>query len=206
MNKWKMIVSILTAALIIIMCNKYCGRHNKPDCITADTSFAVKTKVTSSRNLFTAGQVGNIKRMLIDSLKHVFNNTYQTISKSSYPVLKELDDLKRSSADTGVYTSIIDSNFIAKDSSGFITDSTYVKSVFVSHEKLPANCVHLLTVEQKSFTRQKEITRTITNREIIEKQRGFFERFKIVPNVSAGVGLITKTFDIYAGVGFCFEL
>ena len=193
-------------ALVMLVYTKYYTNKEKVVDTTSDTTSTTRIKIITAKNSFTAEQVGNIKRMLIDSLKAALIPLYSSKENGKeIHVEAKLNSLKDSSSSGYVYTSIIDSNFVSKDSTGFIIDSTYVKSTFISPTQLSKNSIHLLSVDQKSFCRQKETVTTITNTKIVEKQKSFFERFKIVPNISAGVGIITKTFDFYAGVGICFE-
>jgi len=104
------------------------------------------------------------------------------------------------------YVSEIDSNFAAVNDSGEVTDSLQITSTFISPEPLPENSLHLLLINHKSFNKEVFINRDITTTITVVKKKTWLERFIIIPNVSAGIGLIHRQFDFYAGVGIGYEL
>lgn len=55
-------------------------------------------------------------------------------------------------------------------------------------------------------THTEVITNTVEITKYIQKKRKFLDRFVIVPNVSAGYGLVNRNFDVYVGLGVGFEL
>lgn len=58
----------------------------------------------------------------------------------------------------------------------------------------------------KLNTHTEIVTNTVEITKYVEKKRKLLDRFKIVPNVSAGYGIFTKKVDIYAGIGVGIEL
>jgi|GEM_PF-2076325 hypothetical protein len=199
-----LIAIIITALLTFFLTREFAGKLETVE-KKSDTTKTTTAKISIIENTFTAAQVGKIKKVLIDSLDAVYRNKLLKLQTSPRPSpnLGEGED----SSDSGfVYMSELDTNFVAKDSSGSVTDSMHVKSTVVSTEPLPERLVHLIAVQHKSYNKETETTTTINNKEIVEKKESFFDRFRIMPNVSAGVGLFTKTFDVYAGIGVSFEL
>jgi hypothetical protein len=62
------------------------------------------------------------------------------------------------------------------------------------------------SLKMRLRTHTEVVTNTVEITKYIQKKRKFLDRFKIVPNVSAGYGIISKKPDIYVGVGVGFEL
>jgi len=170
----------------------------------SDTTSTTTTKITAEENTFTVEQVGNIKKVLIDSLRSVYGSIINQLT-SPQPSPCEGEGEDTTSVAEYAYVSEIDTNFVAKDSSGFTTDSMHVKSTFISPDPLPKKSIHFLTIDHTSFTKKTSTETTVTNTITVKKTKGFWDGFHIGPNVSAGVGMITKQFDFYAGVGITYE-
>jgi hypothetical protein len=206
-KEWEVILFSIILVAIMFFSNKYCSNKYEIVGTKSDTSKVTKTKIIKSKNIFTAEQVGKIKRVLIDSLSALYQAKIKNIStkkiSSTGNVYVQIKD--SNSYNKYVYQSVIDTNLIAKDSSGRVTDSTHVKSTFMSPLPLSQSCIHLLSILQKSFSKETETLTTISNTTFIEKKKNIFERFKIIPNVSPGFGLIHGLFDINVGVGITYE-
>ncbi len=206
-NGTKILIAIVVTALLTFFITREFTSEYEIVGTTSDTTKTTTTKITTSNNSFSAEQIGKIKRHLIDSL----SAEYKTMLKKNKPTekpsisLPPIETTKDSAASGYVYVSEIDTNFVAKDSAGEVTDSMHVKSTFISPAPLPENSIHTVSMDHKSFNKEKESTTTITNTNIVEKKKSFFDRFKIRPNVSAGYGITSRMFDVYAGIGITFE-
>lgn len=208
-NETKILIALVITVLLTFFITKECSTKYEVVGTNSDTTKTTTTKITTSLNSFSAEQIGKIKRRLIDSLSLAYRQAgavyMKKIKEQEKDQEHEQDQEKDSAYDKFVYTSEIDTNFVAKDSAGNVTDSMHVKSTFISPTPLPENSIHLVSMDHKSFTKEKETTTTITNSKIVEKKRSFFDRFRIIPNVSAGYGITSRMFDVYAGVGITFE-
>ncbi len=187
---------------------------DKTESKTSDTSKVITTTITTTENTFTAAQVGNIKRALIDSLTAIYGKKISALMKLQTSAKEEASPFAPSTPlrvlrvpplNDSVFISEVDTNFVAKDSTGFVTDSISVNSAFVSPTELNANSIHLLNIHHKSFNRNSETRTTINNKEVVIPGKSFFERFSIIPNVSAGYGYFNKKFDVFVGVGITYE-
>ena len=207
--KIKILIAVLiTGALTFFLTKEFAPEYEVIDTKT-DTTSTVKTTIEVTENTFSAEQVGNIKRVLMDSLSAVYGTIINSLSvsvSSSVRQSDEEDSLNLNLNSEYAYVSEIDSNFAAVDDSGNVTDSLHITSTFISPNPLPENSVHLMFVKHKSYSKEttREITITTTNT-VVEK-KSFFERFSIAPNISLGVGIFSKQFDMYAGVGFTYDL
>jgi len=202
-NKIQILIAIVISTLITFYLTRKCSDNHKIISAETDTSTAVTTKIYEVENSFSAIQSGRIKKILIDSINNIYKNKLFKIEQE----LKQRNAVNtKKNQDEFIYLSEIDTVYIATDSTGFIMDSIRIKSTVYSNEPLPDNLIHTLTLNHKSFNKEKEIITTITNKEIIEKKKSIFSLLKIIPNVSVGYGLINKTFDVYAGIGIIIEL
>lgn len=199
-NGTKILIAVVATALLTFFLTRECTSKYEVIGMASDTTKITKTKISVSTNLFSAEQVGKIKRRLIDSLSLAYRQAIKEQEKD-----QEQDQEKDSAYNKFVYTSEIDTNFVAKDSAGNVTDSMHVKSTFISPTPLPENSLHLVSMDHKSFNKETETNTTITNTNTVEKKRSFYDRFRIIPNVSAGYGITSRMFDVYAGVGITFE-
>ena len=204
-------------AVIVAVFLTFCITHNffkKNEIVGthSDTTTTTTTKITTSENVFTAVHVGKIKKMLIDSLDAVYKNKLAKLlttlrrQTADKPISTNSAEGKERNDSDYVFVSEIDTNFVAHDSSGAVTDSMNVKSTVISKEPLPESLIHLLMINHKSFYKETETSTTIKTIKIVEQKRSWIDRFQIRPNVSVGVGIFTKTFDAYAGVGISYEL
>lgn len=198
---------ILVAVVITALLTYFTTREFSPEYdivkSTTDTTITVTETITETENTFTAEQVGSIKQVLIDSLSAVYGAVINNLRKAE----TEKGRIGETAAEPEkqvAYVSEIDSSFVAVDDTGNVTDSINVTSTFISPDPLPENSLHLLRMKHKSFNRHTETTTTITTETLVEKRKSFLERFSISPNLSAGVGLISKQFDFYFGVGVSY--
>lgn len=198
-KNWHAILFAIVLVVVIPICNRYCSNKYETVGTTSDTTKTTTTKITTSVSSFSVEQVGKIKRR---ALIPAFS---QREKEKNSATETKLDAMKDSSSSGYVYVSEIDTNFVAKDSTGKVTDCMKVKSTFISPAPLPENSIHTVSVDHKSFNKETETTTTITNTNIVEKKKNFFDRFKIRPNVSAGYGITSRMFDVYAGIGITFE-
>lgn len=150
---------------------------------------------TVQENVFTAEQVGSIKKILVDSLEAIYKKSFPKtqVSESVKPEPPALPDAQAESSpgEEYAYISEIDTFFVVKDSSGRTTDSMRVVSTFISSEPIPEQNLHLVSLHHYSTSE------TIT----IPIEKGNFGEVKVGTNVSFGYGLINKQWDVYAGVG-----
>ena len=202
--KLKILIAVLiTGALTFFLTKEFAPEYEVVDKKT-DSTTTVTTTIEVTENTFSAEQVGNIKRVLMDSLSAVYGSIINRLKSSSSSSVS-LSEGEDTSGHNYAYVSEIDSNFAAVDDSGNVTDSLHITSTFISPNPLPENSVHLMFIRHKSYS--KEITRetVITTTNTVVRKKSFFERFSIAPNISAGIGLINKQFDVYAGVGISYE-
>jgi len=203
-KNWQIFLFAIVLVLVMFLCNKYCSQKYDVVGTSSDTTKTTTTRITTTVNSFSIEQIGKIKRHLIDSLSAFYKLRIKALTKVQ--TIKNSENTQDSSSFKNyVFLSEIDTNFVAKDSTGRVTDSTHVKSTFMSSIPLPENSIHFLSMTQKSFNKETETITTITNTKIVEKKKSFFNRFKIVPNISAGYGITSRMFDVYAGVGVTFE-
>jgi hypothetical protein len=205
--KIKILIAVLiTAAATFLLTKEFSPEYevvNKK----SDTTTTVKVKVKVQESSFSAEQVGNIKRVLIDSLSAVYGKRIKLSSSFDRLRMTGQDNNEDSTVKKEyAYVSEVDTVFVAVDENNEVTDSLHVTSTFISPEPLPESSLHLLNLKHKSFNKTVETETTITTTETVEQKKTFWNRFIIVPNVSAGIGLINRQFDIYAGVGIGFEL
>ncbi|MBI1936660.1 MAG: hypothetical protein HYS25_00905 [Ignavibacteriales bacterium] len=210
----KILIAIVITALFTFFLTRECTSKYEVANTESDTTETTTTKITVRQNTFTAVHVGKIKKILADSLDAVYKNLLVKFQTPHLPNLggekqdRDLDVVQSDSIGSDsryAYVSDMDTNFVTRDSSGFVIDSISVHTAVLSNKPLP-EVVQLLVINHKSFNKKEETTIKINNKEIVERKKSFFERFKISPNVSFGVGAFTKTFDVYAGIGISYEL
>ena len=200
--KIKILIAILiTAAATFFLTREFSSEYDVVN-KKSDTTSTTTTKITETENTFSAEQVGNIKRVLIDSLSAVYRAKYKSLSSS----LSVSENEDTTTEKKYAYVSEMDTVYVAVDENNEVTDSLHITSTFISPEPLPENSLHYLMIKHKSFNKEISKETTITTTETVEKGKSFWDHFVIVPNVSAGVGLINRQFDIYAGVGIGYEL
>lgn len=202
-----LVAATVTGLLTFFLTNEFCPGYKVIES-SSDTTKTVTEKISVNENSFSAEQVGNIKQILIDSLKEEYKfkiAAYQKYWNDSHPIQDKTEDVIESVYNDFAFVSEIDSNFVAKDSSGAVTDSMHITSTVISPEPLPESLIHLLSIAHTSFSKETEIETTIANSIIVEKKKNFIDRFQLSPSIGAGYGLIHKQFDVYAGVGFKYE-
>ena len=204
--KIKILIAVLiTAAATFFLTKEFSPEYEVVDKKT-DTTKTVTTKITETENTFTAEQVGNIKKVLIDSLQTIHKNKINRLMDDGKWSMEDVEEEDSSSEKKYAFVSELDSVYVAVDENNEVTDSMHITSTFISPDPLPENSLHLLMIKHKSFTKEISKETTITNTETIVREKTFWDHFIIVPNVSAGIGLINRQFDIYAGVGIGYEL
>jgi len=94
------------------------------------------------------------------------------------------------------------------DSTG--TTGTYTATVDTTlpDVKLSLTVVSRIPLDPEMYFLFKASTihKTITNTTTITHGLTFWQRFGISAQVGVGMGLITKQFDTYAGIGFHFQI
>lgn len=204
-NKLKYILGIIVAIIVLIVVGYFVfNKSAKVTHSTSNTETVTTDKITTEQNTFTVEQVAQIKRVLTDSLKHVYGAIIKGLSSrsSSGSSSSEEDTVELSPFS---YISEIDSNFVVKDDSGSVTDLFKVRSTFISPVLLAENSLHLLKINHTSFTKSVSTQTKTADTVFVETSKSFWERLTISPNISAGYGLFHKQFDVYTGVGLSFE-
>ena len=81
--KLKILIAVLiTGALTFFLTKEFAPEYEVIDTIT-DTTTTVQVQVKVQENLFSAEQVGNIKRVLTDSLSMVYGSIINRLKSSS---------------------------------------------------------------------------------------------------------------------------
>lgn len=106
----------------------------------------------------------------------------------------EMNKLVDSTGTLGTYTATLDSTIT--DSTGAEIGSFYLEAI----SRIPFDPELKMSLRASIINR--EIKETIT----IHKGLTFWQRFGISAQVGAGMGLTTKVWDIYAGVGVHFTI
>lgn len=202
---------IITALLTFFLTREFSGGYEKIGS-ASDTTSSTTVKYIPQRSSFSAVQIGNIKRRLIDSLSGIYKaKAKQVFAGPQLPAVKpdsadQKAEVKPEEELQYAYTSEIDSIIVAKDSTGKTTDSTHAKSTIISDTPLSKKLIHLLEIDHTSYNKETAIETKITDTIIVEKKKSFFDLFKIKIGVVGGYDIINKQFGITAGAGFVFEL
>lgn len=200
----KYILGILVAVIVLIIIGYFI--FGKKDTVTHSTSNS-KTNTTeeikTTQNTFTIEQVGQIKKVLTDSLSNIYGSIINRLKKDHLPFnFAKVDTDKTPNYS---YISEIDTNLVVKDSAGSITDNLKVISTFISPIPITDNSVHLIKLDHTSFRKEKSTVTTTVDSVFIKENKNFWERFTLSPNISAGYGLLHRQLDFYAGIGVSFE-
>lgn len=157
-----------------------------------------------TEDYYTAVQVDNIKKILIDSLEKKYQKEFSSLKRrialsSAQPrnncpgEAEFISSSDSNDTDYGyAYISEIDTSFVRIED-GEVTDSINVNSVFISNEPIPDNHYHFVDLKHFSTRKVKEIK--------IDNSTGL----EIGPNLSVGYGFMNKKFDIYAGLGIKYD-
>ena len=204
-ENFKYILGIIVAIIVLAVIGYFI--FNKPsgvDHSTSNTITKTTEEIKTTQNTFSVEQVAVIKKALTDSLKKVYGAIINKLKEGhTSPFDFAQGDTNEISSYS--YISEVDSQFIVKDDSGSVTDMLSVKSTFISPNLLPTNSVHLLRLNHTSFRKETKTDSKSYDTIYVYQSRGFWERFIISPNISAGYGLFNKQFDVYTGIGLSFE-
>lgn len=200
-----MIVVLFTAAATFLLTKEFSPEFEVVS-KKSDTTFVTRVTTDEIENTFTTEQVGNIKRVLIDSLQNIYKNKINRLMADGKWKMENVESKDSSIVTEYVYVSKMDTIFVAHDENDQVTDSLHITSTFFSPYILSNNSLHWLQIKHKSFNKTIEKERTITTTELIEKEKTFWDRFHVGPNVSVGIGLINKQFDFYVGIGINYEM
>ncbi|MCZ7608906.1 MAG: hypothetical protein M5U17_01960 [Ignavibacterium sp.] len=205
-NKLKYILGIIVALIVLAGVGYFV--INKPASVSHSASNTI-TKTTeeikTTQNNFTVEQVAVIKKALTDSLAKVYGSIINSLRSNDLAVNPSPAKGEGNKDSLFSYVSEVDSQFAVKDDSGSITDLLEVKSTFISPVPLTGNYAHLVKLDHTAFRKETKTDSRTYDTIYVYQSRGFWERFVISPNVSAGYGLINKKFDVYTGVGLSFE-
>jgi hypothetical protein len=202
----KYILGILVALIVLVVVGYFI--FNKPSKVnhsTTTTTTNTTEEVTTVKNTFSVEQVAVIKKALTDSLEKVYGSIIKSLRSNNLTLSPSPFEGEGNKDSLFSYISEIDSQFVVKDDSGSVTDLFDVKSTFISPNLLPSNSAHLLKLNHTSFRKETRTDSRTYDTIYVYQSRGFWERFIISPNLSAGYGLFNKKFDVYAGIGLNFE-
>ena len=204
-EKLKYILGILIALTVLIVMAYFIFNKKEVTKTTSNTNTVKTTSVHIDENTFTVEQVANIKKALTDSLVNQYGEIIKQL-KTDKAAVNDTTGQTKNRTPVYSYVSEIDSNIIAKDSTGNATDEIRITSTFISPEPLAQNSLHLLKVRHKSFSKNTATQTTRTDSVFIKESKGLLDLISITPNISAGYGLIHKQFDFYTGIGISIDL
>lgn len=201
----EILTTIIMVLLVIVAIYFAVKQPSAIDHSTSNTKTVTTEEVTTVKNTFSIEQVTQIKRALTDSLAKVYGSIIKSLKSNDLTFNPSPFEGEGNKDSLFSYISEVDSEFVVKDDSGSVTDLLDVKSTFISPIPLDPNSVHLLKVNHTAFRKETRTDFRSYDTIYVYQSRGFWERFIISPNLSAGYGLFNKKFDLYAGIGLNFE-
>ena len=204
MNSIKKQISIFSfiAIVVAIAINNFLC-----DEIIIETVETIDTSKTEK--LFTADEVSELIALNIEQVEENYKNNPLIINKIK--VVKDKvnldslrnaidqywrDSLKTQDLTDKVFLSKVDTVFVNKDSTGTVTDSIHVNSIYLSRIPLSPDDIHSVSVYHKNYQYNKKIT--IIKQPVIDLKTGIV--------AALGYGLIRKEIDVFLGYGVQINL
>jgi len=214
-------LTIVVTALLTFFLTKNCSGGYEIVDRKADTTSTVKTNYTYTQNLYSAAEVGKIKRVLTDSLSAIYKAKIKEAYAAKVPVNSPTGKLSSVEEQaSGVkpaeklpeysYISEAQKSFVKKDSTGKTVDSAKVSVAYISPIPLSDKAVH--SIELETFAMHKETIKETTIKETItvEMKKSFLENlfgsFRLKPAATYGYDVINNKFGLTVGIGLTGDL
>ncbi|MGK9367527.1 hypothetical protein ACSSWA_01340 [Melioribacter sp. Ez-97] len=214
-DRTKNILKLIIIAISAAFAGYFGGNQIYPlveEGVKTDSTIIVKEVRTVTTNEFTAEAKAKIKAQLLDSLKGLIKPELKVIYKqnkinidSIYAEAKKQYEKELSENGPRIFTSTVDTNYVAKDSSGRTRDSIHIVSEFRSPIPLALASQHLISLQHYSYDYDRTISKTVNTTRTITKKNLWSN---VSPGVLAayGYGIKNKTWDFFIGAGASIDI